>query len=110
MFKAMMKKLARSKKGAALVARKLPRYGENSTNQLHWYFGGLACFQMGGSTWKAWYQAFKREIPSNQTTDGDAAGTWARRGPWTGAGGPVIATALTTMCLETAYRYARVFK
>lgn len=93
----------------SLLRGKLPRSDGQTANQLYWYFGSIAMFQVGGRPWISWNKAMKSEIAGSQTAEGEGSGTWKHRGPWTSASGNVAATALGTMCLEVYYRYARVF-
>ncbi|MAG55637.1 MAG: hypothetical protein CMJ83_05030 [Planctomycetes bacterium] len=97
------------KAGAALLAAKTPKWERGSVNNVYWMFGGLSCYQVGGGSWRAWGKALKSNIAAHQVTAGAAKGTWELAGPWTRASGAASTTAINALCLETYYRYARVF-
>jgi hypothetical protein len=77
-------------------------------DEIHWYFGTLAAFQIGGEDWESWNFRMKKALLENQERDGEAAGSWDPLGPWGSAGGRVAMTALCAMCLEVYHRYGRV--
>ncbi|MGH7151374.1 MAG: hypothetical protein ACREIU_11785, partial [Planctomycetota bacterium] len=77
-------------------------------DEIHWYFGTLAAFQVGGEDWESWNFRMKKALLENQKRDGEAAGSWDPLGPWGSAGGRVAMTALCAMCLEVYHRYGRV--
>ncbi|MCI0585554.1 MAG: hypothetical protein L0323_01780 [Planctomycetes bacterium] len=77
-------------------------------DEIHWYFGTLAAFQIGGEDWESWNFRMKKALLENQRRDGEAAGSWDPLGAWGSAGGRVAMTALCAMCLEVYHRYGRV--
>jgi len=95
-------------RAATLLNRNLPRSDAPSTNQLYWYFGTIALFQVGGKSWDSWHAAMKSEIAASQITIGERSGMWKRRGPWSGPSGDATATALGTMCIAVCYRDTEV--
>lgn len=75
------------------------------------YFGTYALFQLSAvepDGWKAWSKAMQGHVTAAQETEGDERGSWDPVGLGPGGGGRVEATALNTLCLEVAYRYARL--
>ena len=75
---------------------------------MHWLFGTLALYRVGGPAWKAWSENLRGAVVGTQRTDGAvccARGSWDPVGPASGRFGRVGATALRTLCLEIYYRY-----
>jgi hypothetical protein len=97
------------RKGAALLAKRLPRWEKPKLDFYYWYYGSLAAFQVGGETWKAWRPAMESAILAHQRRDGDEKGSWDPEDCWGEEGGRVYSTAVLTLCLEVYYRYPRVF-
>lgn len=78
----------------------------------YWYFGSLAVQQLGGMTWEQWKPALVKAIVPAQRKDGDACsfrGSWDPIDPWGVEGGRIYSTALMVMCLQSPYRYERLF-
>lgn len=102
---------------AARLERALPRWPDTQdepaagvfgvADPLHWYYGGLAAFQRGGTTWKLWNERLKDVLVSHQERRGCAAGSWPPVGQTGQKGGRVVATALCALALEVYYRYPR---
>jgi hypothetical protein len=75
-------------------------------NLYYWYYGTVACFQMGGTHWQRWNAALRDPLIAQQQLDGHAAGSWDPAGdPWGVEGGRIYTTALATLCLEVYYRF-----
>jgi hypothetical protein len=101
----------RIRQGVDLCLKALPTWDEASgrIDMYYWYYGTLALFQVGGEAWKAWNHALKDAVVDRQRKDGCAKGSWDPVGPWGHDGGRVYSTAVSVMCMEVYYRYARVF-
>jgi hypothetical protein len=99
------------RKGADLCAARLPvRDDPGAVDFLHWHFGTLALFQVGGERWERWNGAMKGTLLAMQRK-GEAPGvrgSWDPADPWAAQGGRVVSTALNTLTLESYYRYARL--
>ncbi|TDJ69334.1 MAG: hypothetical protein E2O39_11800 [Planctomycetota bacterium] len=97
-------------KHADLMLKSLPvwdpeKYG---CDMYYWYYGTYAMYQMGGKWWKGWNVSMKKAVLESQVKTGDAKGSWDPLGPWGHYGGRVYSTALSVLCLEVYFRYARV--
>jgi hypothetical protein len=101
------------KKGATVCLALPPEWNpdDGSIDMYYWYYGSLALFQVGGSSWKRWNKAMVPAIVKSQhgKDSGSREGSWDPVGPWGPDGGRVYSTALMVMCLEVYYRYDRVF-
>jgi hypothetical protein len=86
----------------------------------YWYYATLACFQVGGDTWKTWNKALKPTLIGNQRKGGpmngsaqDVDGSWDyEKDPYGGGKkncGRVYTTALGALCLEVYYRYLPMY-
>ncbi|HVJ87084.1 MAG TPA: hypothetical protein VM452_15625, partial [Caulifigura sp.] len=76
----------------------------------YWYYGTLAMFQYGGAEWQQWNQRVRDLIVSEQVKEGEYAGSWEPRDPWSGYGGRIYSTAIATLSLEVYYRYLPLYK
>ncbi|MDJ0521655.1 MAG: terpene cyclase/mutase family protein [Planctomycetota bacterium] len=108
------RKSALIRKGADLMAKKLPVWNraDGSIDMYYWYYGTLAMFQIGGKHWRDWSRALKANVVRQQrldTTTCGVKGSWDPIGPWGPDGGRVYSTAMMALCLQTAFRYTRVF-
>jgi Ca-activated chloride channel family protein len=74
-----------------------------SVDEVYWYFGTLALFQVGGTAWRKWNESFTGAILAGRDPDGG----W-EPSP-VAVHGRVGATALRIMSLGIYYRYDRVF-
>jgi hypothetical protein len=77
-------------------------------NLYYWYYGTVACFQMGGDYWQRWNNSLRDILIEHQARDGHAAGSWDPNptlDTWGKEGGRVYSTALATLCLEVYYRF-----
>ncbi|MGE0191324.1 MAG: hypothetical protein AB7T63_04700 [Planctomycetota bacterium] len=95
---------------ARLIQDKPPVWNEASgqIDMVHWYFGTLAAYQLGGAVWNTWQPALARAVFATQLRSGDDAGSWDPAGPWGPDGGRVYSTALMTLCAEVLMRYGQV--
>ncbi|MEC7582847.1 MAG: prenyltransferase/squalene oxidase repeat-containing protein [Planctomycetota bacterium] len=96
--------------GARLVRSKLPRWDatSGSIDEVYWFFGGHAMFQIGGESWRAWSGALRDQVGAHQRLDANARGSWDPVGVWGEDGGRVAATALNALALQSGYRYGRL--
>ncbi|MBX3443815.1 MAG: hypothetical protein KF774_15510 [Planctomyces sp.] len=76
----------------------------------HWYYGTLSLFQYGGAEWNQWNVRVRDLLISEQVQDGEYAGSWPPRDPWSGYGGRIYSTAMATLCLEVYYRYLPLYR
>ena len=97
-------------RGAAHLARTLPKWEGAGVDPRYVYFGSLATFQRGGDDWRAWSAALKDEIAAHQLTDGDDAGSWRLATDGSTKLGTVGSVAALAMALEVCYRYDCVFR
>ena len=93
-----------------LLAGKPPQWDpEGGTiDPYYWYMGSPATYQAGGKAWRLWHGKLVTEVAAHQRTDGNFAGSWDPIGVWDADGGRVYATALHTLALQSAHRYARL--
>jgi hypothetical protein len=101
-------------KGARLVAQARPYWSSDGSwiDFIHWHFGTLAMFQVGGKPWQAWNKALQEALLASQRADTDPCryrGSWDPIDPWSREGGRVYSTAILALCLEVYGRYERVF-
>jgi hypothetical protein len=80
-------------------------------NLYYWYYGTLAMYQNGGTTWNRWNQQVRDQLVRRQRREGHATGSWdPDEDPQYGArGGRIYSTALATLTLEVYYRYLRFY-
>ncbi len=74
----------------------------------YWYYGTLCVFQQGGDLWKRWNEGLKAALLPTQCKDGDDKGSWTPDGYCANHWGRVGQTALSALCLEVYYRYAKL--
>lgn len=76
-------------------------------NLYYWYYGALATYQFGGTHWERWNSAMRDPLLQHQRNNGHAAGSWdpVRTVAWDSVGGRIYTTALSTLCLESYYRF-----
>ncbi len=102
------------KKGAALMAKKPPRWDVDAgaIDFYYWYYATLSMFQVGGKYWPRWRAATETAIVQHQRTDveRDEVGSWDPVDPWAPEGGRIYSTAVNCLTLEAPYRYRRVFE
>ena len=85
-----------------------PKRGQWTTDLYYWYYGSLITFQTGGDTWKKWNEDMKASLLDAQCKNGDDAGSWDPAGAYSEAWGRVGQTALSALCMEVYYRYAKL--
>jgi hypothetical protein len=76
----------------------------------YWYYGSLAMMQFGGAEWDQWNIRVRDLLISEQVHEGENAGSWPPRDPWSGYGGRIYSTAMATLCLEVYYRYMPIYE
>jgi hypothetical protein len=91
-----------------LTAANLPN--RQRMDLYYWYYGTLALFQYGDPEWQQWNVRVRDLLVSEQEQDGEYAGSWPPRDPWSGYGGRIYSTAMATLCLEVYYRYLPLYK
>lgn len=96
---------------SALLLERPAIYGaepsQQPVNDLYFaYFGTLAMFQAGGESWTKWWGPLKEALLRTQQPDGAWPATLDR---WFTYGGPVYATTLGVLTLQTPTRYPRLF-
>lgn len=92
---------------ASSPPHKHPSGQEQRNDFYYWYFGTLALFQQGGPAWKQWNRALRTAILACQEQQGEHRGSFAPIDRWSGHGGRVYSTAISTLSLEVYYRYPR---
>jgi len=86
------------------------------TNLYYTYYASLAMFQAGDGYWTKWNAMYREPLAKAQVqAERDAKGRFTR-GSWDPAkhrfakgAGRVYATAMAVLCLETCYRFRRVY-
>ncbi len=86
----------------------LPKRSEH--NLYYWYYGTLAMYQYGGQAWQQWNASLRDLLVEEQRKDGHAAGSWDPLPPWGPFGGRIYSTTLSTLCLETYYRFLPLYR
>ncbi|MBC8115621.1 MAG: hypothetical protein H7062_14655, partial [Candidatus Saccharimonas sp.] len=79
-------------------------------DEYYWYYGTLAMFQYDGEPWEDWNSSLRDMLIGLQRTSGPHAGSWDPKGKWSGIGGRLYSTALSTMSLEVYYRFLRIYQ
>lgn len=69
------------------------------------YYGTVAAYQHQGPTWRKWMETMHKAFIAEQAEDG----SWTLGGQYAASMGPIISTALTTLCLEAHYRYTPLY-
>lgn len=93
------------------LLQKVPAWTNDGRIDLfYWYYGTLACFQMGRKWWDGWKKGMARSLSDNQVSKGHAKGSWNPDGVWGSSGGRVATTALAVMCLQVYYRYTTLIR
>jgi hypothetical protein len=102
---------------AARLDTQTPRWPASDTDlgtsfgaadPMHWYYGAMAAFQRGGTTWKMWNDRLRPLLLDHQEKSGCAAGSWPPVGETGAKGGRLVVTSLAALTLEVYYRYPRV--
>ena len=99
---------AASLEAVAYLRQNLPRLAVY--DEYYWYYGTLAMFQYDGEPWEDWNSSLRDMLIAQQRTSGPNAGSWDAKGKWSGIGGRLYATALSTMSLEVYYRFLRIYQ
>lgn len=79
--------------------------GFNLADVYYTYYGTVAAYQHQGPLWREWKTKMHAEFLKAQAEDG----SWVPTGPHSGGMGPVIGTALVSLCLEAHYRYSPLY-
>jgi hypothetical protein len=69
------------------------------------YYGTLAAYQHQGPVWRKWMENMQKTFIETQAEDG----SWIPSGMHGADMGPLIGTALITLCLEAQYRYTPLY-
>ena len=99
---------AASQEAVGYLRQNLPRLA--AYDEYYWYYGTLAMFQYDGEPWEDWNSSLRDMLISQQRTGGPLEGSWDPKGKWSGIGGRLYATALSTMSLEVYYRFLRIYQ
>ncbi len=91
---------------------------ESSDNALrdtyYWYYATQVMFNLGGPEWDQWNRAMRHTLIESQCKDGCAMGSWDPERPapdnWSGKGGRIVTTAMSTLTLEVYYRYLPLYR
>ncbi len=73
------------------------------------YYGTLALYQYQGWIWERWNTEVRDYLVKSQNRSGARRGSWDPTGPWSEAGGQVLATCFATLSLEVYYRYLPLY-
>lgn len=74
-----------------------------------WWYGTIASYQQGRSTWKAWWSKLAPALVKGQASEGCARGSWEPLGTYERqTGGRVFATALGVLMLSEPLRHERL--
>ena len=96
-----------------VAARKCLEHASSAdrVDMMHWFFGTLALFKIGGSPWKKWNESMKDAIIKQQHPrySGDKTGSWDPHGESGRRYGRAGVTALGSLCVGVYYRYDKVF-
>ena len=99
---------AASQEAVTYLRQNLPRLAVY--DEYYWYYGTLAMFQYDGEPWEDWNSSLRDMLIGLQRTSGPNAGSWDPKGKWSGIGGRLYSTALSTMSLEVYYRFLRIYQ
>lgn len=94
---------------AQKLLQNLPDWNKASTldnSMYYWYYGTLATYLAGKSTFSTWNSALKTTILKHQKREGHEKGSYDAIGKWGKHGGRLYATAMNTLCLEIYYKYS----
>ena len=80
----------------------------NSNGLYYMYYATLVTFQVGGDSWKNWNESLKATLPPLQIKGGNDDGSWDAKGEYADQWGRVGQTALSILCMEVYYRYAKL--
>lgn len=100
---------------AGVLLAKAPEWNpaDRSVDFFYWHFATIAMFQMGGPDWQGWWQKMKEAALTGQQKGNPnetcQRGSWDPIDPWSTQGGRIYATAMMVLCLETPYRFGRLY-
>jgi len=83
---------------------------EQSPDIYYWYYATQVMHHVGGRSWENWNRQMRRLLVELQRTDGDLAGSWDPRGPFSRDGGRIYMTSLAICTLEVYYRYLPMYR
>ncbi|MEI6340258.1 MAG: hypothetical protein WCQ57_17030 [Verrucomicrobiota bacterium] len=86
-------------------ALNIDRAGFKLSDIYYAYYGTVAAYQHQGPLWREWKKEMQSEFLNAQAEDG----SWISGGAHGAAMGPVIGTALVSLCLEAHYRYSPLY-
>jgi hypothetical protein len=99
---------ASSAEAAAYLMQHESDKGES--NYYYWYYGTLALYQHGGTSWSRWNARLRDRIVELQRAKGHQSGSWDPDESIYGArGGRIYCTTLAALTLEVYYRYLRLY-
>jgi hypothetical protein len=83
---------------------------KGESNYYYWYYGTLALYQHGGTSWSRWNGRLRDRIVKLQRVNGHPSGSWDPDESIYGArGGRIYCTTLAALTLEVYYRYLRLY-
>jgi hypothetical protein len=85
------------------------RRGGHLDNLYLVYYGTVALFHYQGWIWERWNEEVSAFLLRSQRRHGALKGSWDPTGPWSEAGGRVLATCFATLTLEVYYRYLPLY-
>jgi len=75
------------------------------------YYMSMAMYQMGGTYWRRWNEAFSSPLVKRQVSEGPDRGSWPVEGSAYGRhGGRVYATAMGCLALEVYFKHLPLYK
>jgi len=79
-------------------------------NVYYLYYGTLAMYQHGGTSWASWNARVRDLVVARQRTKGHKVGSWdPDDSPYGSHGGRIYCTAMATLTLEVYYRFLRLY-
>lgn len=98
------------KKQTRRLLGRLPSWDEDdgSIDLYYWFYGSLAMRQLGMDYWSHWSEALWEALLPAQRRVGKYRGSWDPISVWSRNGGRIYSTAMATLCLQAAYRYADI--
>ncbi len=87
------------------------KIGPSKVDSYYNYYATMTMYNYNynGPLWKKWNAVMREQMVNSQSQDGHEKGSWYNNTPWTERGGRLYDTALSTMVLETYYRYAPLY-
>jgi hypothetical protein len=97
--------------GCKLILASLATYeGGDPIDVYYWYYATQVCHHMEGEIWTTWNNKMREQLPAQQETEGDNAGSWdPGRDRWGGANGRLYQTCLSIYMLEVYYRHLPLY-